>query len=232
MRVQDVMTADVATVRPTASLKDVAAELSRRRISGMPVVDDRGDVVGVISEADILAKEQPAAQHHTSALARLLHRDDGGHSSRFDAVLVSDAMTSPPITIEAHVPAEFAAHEMTDRAINRLPVVQQGRLVGIVTRADLVRAFARSDEQIDADVRETVALQQELWSDEQPIEVVIAAGEVTLAGKVRRHEEASILTEMVRAVSGVVGVRSSLTWSEEDKPVPAHTNVQTRPWRT
>ena len=233
MRVQDVMTIEVVTARPSTSLKDVAAELSRRRISGMPVVDDTGRIVGVVSEADILAKEQPEGEHHSSRFARLLHRDDGGErASRFDAAVVSEAMTSPATTIEGHMPAAIAAQQMTERGINRLPVVQQGRLVGIVTRADLVRAFARSDEEITAEVREIVALQQELWRDEQPLEVTIAGGEVTLAGRVRTREEASLLAEMVRTVPGVVGVRASLTWSEEDKPIPAHATVGSRPWRT
>lgn len=234
MRVQDVMTIEVVTARPSTSLKDVAAELSRRRISGMPVVDDTGRIVGVVSEADILAKEQPEREHHSSRFAGLLHRDDddGQRATRFDATVVSEAMSSPATTIEGHMPAAIAAQQMTERGINRLPVVQQGRLVGIVTRADLVRAFARSDEEIAGEVREIVALQQELWRDEQPLEVTIAAGEVTLAGSLRAREEAPLLTEMVRTVPGVVSVRASLTWSEEDKPIPAHATVGSRPWRT
>ena len=233
MRVQDVMTIEVVTARPSTSLKDVAAELSRRRISGMPVVDDTGRIVGVVSEADIIAKEQPEREHHSSRFAGLLHRDDDDErATRFDAAVVSEAMSSPATTIEGHMPVAIAAQQMTERDINRLPVVQQGRLVGILTRADLVRAFARSDEQITAEVREIVALQQELWRDEQPLEVTIAAGEATLAGRARTREEASVLAEMVRTVPGVVSVRASLTWSEEDKPIPAHATVGSRPWRT
>ena len=232
MRVEDVMTVDVATVTPSTPLKDVAAELSRRRISGMPVLDDSDRIVGVISEADILAKEHAEPGHYTSALARLLKHDDAEHSSRLHATVAGDVMTSPATTIEGHVPAVLAAQQMTELGINRLPVLGRGRLVGIVTRADLVRAFARSDEQIAAEVRELVALQQELWRDEKPLEVAIVAGEVALAGNVRRQEEATVLAEMVRTVPGVVEVRSSLTWSEDDKSVAAHATVETRPWRT
>jgi CBS domain-containing protein len=232
MRVQDVMTTDVATVRPGTSLKEVAGELARLRISGMPVVDDGGRVVGVISEADILAKEQPEPAQHTSALARLLNRDAREQPSRADAIVTGEAMSSPATTIEAHLPVSIAAQEMTERRIKRLPVVQNERLIGIVTRADLVRAFARSDEQIAADVRETVALQQESWNDDQPVEVTIASGAVTLAGNVLRHEEALLLIETVRAVPGVAGVHSRLTWSDADKPLPAHPAAENRPWRT
>ena len=218
MRVQDVMTVDVATVKPDTSLKDMARELSRRRISGMPVVDDDGRIVGVISEADVLAKEQSEPEHRAGALARLLNREG---PSKLGARVVGEAMSSPAVTIQPHCPVARAAEEMLEREVNRLPVVQQERLVGIVTRADLVRAFARSDEQIAGDIRAMVALQQELWRDQRPVEVAIDAGEVTLTGEVRRRDEAALLAKMVRTVPGVVNVRSDLAWSEEDKPIPA-----------
>ena len=189
MRVEDVMSVDVATVAPETSLKDAARQLAGRAISGMPVVDDDGRIRGVISEADVLAKEQPEPQRRAGLMTRLLGRDGSSQSQRFAARRVRDAMTSPAITIERYWPVSVAARRMLEHGVNRLPVVQQGRLVGIVTRADLVRAFARPDEQVVDDIREIVALQQELWGDEQPVEVRIDAGEVTLAGQVRSRDE-------------------------------------------
>ena len=180
----------------------------------MPVVDDEGLVRGVLSEADVLVKEQPEPEWRAGFVTRLLRRDERSESRRFAARLVSDAMTAPAITIERYRPVAVAARRMLDHGVNRLPVVQQGRLVGIVTRADLVRAFARPDEQIVDDIRDIVALQQELWGDEQPVEVRIDAGEVTLAGGVRTRDETDVLCKMVRTVPGVVGVRTDLTWSE------------------
>ena len=215
------MTVDVATVTPETTLKDVAAELSRRRISGMPVIDDDGHVVGVISEADLLAKEQSEPDQRPGVIARLLNRDDTDESSRFGAATVGEAMTKPAVTVESHLPVAIAADQMLELEVNRLPVVRQERLVGIVTRADLVRAFARSDEQIAGDARDMVALQQEQWRDSRPIDVTIDAGEVTLTGELRSRGEAAVLAKMVRTVPGVVNVRSALTWSEEDKPVAA-----------
>jgi CBS domain-containing protein len=214
MRVEDVMSVDVVTVRRETSLKDAAQELSGHAISGMPVVDDDGRIRGVISEADVLAKEQPEPEVHAGFMSRLLGRDERNESRRFAARVVSEAMTSPAITIERYWPVAVAARRMLDYGVNRLPVVQQGRLVGIVTRADLVRAFARPDEQIVDDIRDIVALQQELWGDEQPVDVRIDAGEVTLAGQVRNRDETDILCKMIRGVPGVVGVRTNLTWAE------------------
>lgn len=207
MRVQDVMTADVATVRRETALKDAARALAERRISGMPVVDDAQAVVGVLSEADVLGKERTDSTEDKSVEAR----------RELDARTVGDAMSSPAITVEPHWPLASVAEQMVERGVNRLPVVQNGRLVGIVTRADLVRAFARSDDEIAGEIRELVALQQELWRDDRPIDVSIAAGEVTLDGEVRRRDEADILPKMARTVPGVVSVQSRLTWAEPEQ---------------
>jgi CBS domain-containing protein len=192
MRVQDVMTTEVATARPDTSLKDVARELAERGISGMPVVDGDSAVVGVISEADILAKS-------------LSEPED-------DARVVRDAMTAPAVTIEGHWPVAEAAEQMLTNKVNRLPVVRQGRLVGVVSRADLVRAFARSDDEMAGEIRDIVALQQELWRDERTLEITVEHGEVSLAGEVLHRDEAEVLGKMVQTVPGVVGVRTELTW--------------------
>jgi CBS domain-containing protein len=106
---------------------------------------------------------------------------------------------------------------MLDHGINRLPVLDgQRRLVGIVTRADLVRAFVRSDAQIAADVREQVVLQQAMSADASVVDVVVTDGDAVLSGKVRRRSDAEVLPRLVRLVPGVVDVRSELTWSEDD----------------
>jgi CBS domain-containing protein len=214
MRVEEVMTRDVATVGPDTSLKQVARELVRRAISGMPVVDDRGRVVGVVSEADVLVKERREPDHG-GALGRLLHGVDHLSELKLDARTAGEAMTSPAITIEGFWSVATAAQMMLDHAVNRLPVVRQGDLVGIVTRADLVRAFARSDEEIAREIREQVALQEAMWLETGAVEVQVDAGETTLAGNLRRRSDAEVLPKIVARVPGVVGVRSQLTWSED-----------------
>jgi len=211
MRVNEVMTIDVATARPDASLKEVAAELAERRISGMPVIDDDGAVVGVLSEADVLAKALPESEDDGRSVLGRLRRRDEAETRRLEAKLVRDVMTAPAITIEEHWPVAEAAERMLESRINRLPVVRQGRLVGLVSRADLVRAFARSDEEILNDVRAIVALQQEILRDDAPVEIGVTHGEVTLAGAVRDGDVAEVLQKMARTVPGVVDVRSDLT---------------------
>ena len=215
MRVHDVMTTDVATARPDAPLKEVAAELADRGISGMPVVDDDGGVVGVVSEADVLGKMATAPEDERGALERLRRKSDAG-DRELDAQLVKDVMTSPAITIDEHWPVSEAADRMLAGKVNRLPVVRQGRLVGVVSRADLVRAFARSDEDVLSEVRDLVALQQEILRDDRHVEIGVEHGEVMLAGEVRDRDGAEVLVKMARTVPGVVSVRSELTWATPD----------------
>jgi CBS domain-containing protein len=214
MRVQDIMTTDVVTARPDTSLKEVARMLVERGISGMPIVDNDGSVFGVISESDVIAKERPAPDDG-SAMARLMRRIDIEEQVRHEARTAGDAMSSPPITVQAYWTIPGAAALMREHAINRLPVVRQGRLIGIVTRADLVRAFARSDEEIAGEIRAQVALQDGLWNGDGAVEVDVQDGETTLSGSVRRRIDAEVLPKLVAGVPGVVGVHSKLTWTED-----------------
>lgn len=216
MRVEEVMSHEVTTVGPDTSLKEAARLLAGRRVSGMPVVDGDGAVVGVISEADVLAKERVRPREHASMLARLLQRPDPQEEEKLEARLVGEAMTSPAITIEPFWSVSAAAERMLDEEVNRLPVVSlDGRLLGIVTRADIVRAFARKDADIEREIREQLELQQALAGDRQPLDVRIAAGEVTLKGRVRRRMDAEALPQVIARVTGVVGVRSEIDWDED-----------------
>lgn len=214
MRVQEVMTRDVVSVTPETSLKDVARKLVELRISGMPVVAADGSVVGVISEADVLAKER-VEYDDRGAIARLIHRPDPSERTKLAARVAGEAMTSPAVTVEPYWTIPTVARMMLERGINRLPVVQAGRLQGIVTRADLVRAFARTDDEIANEVREALALQEAMSFGRGPVEVRVADGEATLTGTVRNREDAEVLANATARVPGVVSVRSDIAWSEK-----------------
>jgi CBS domain-containing protein len=210
------MTVDVTTTTPETALRDAARMLGSHGVSGMPVVDADGNVVGVLSEADILAKEGPAPRDERRALARMLRHAPANGDDKHDARVVGEAMTSPAVTVASHASIAYAAGLMLEHGVNRLPVVERGRLAGIVSRADLVRAFARSDEQIAADAREQIALQQALAGDTSAIDVAVTDGDAVLTGAVRRRSDADILPRLIRLIPGVVDVRSELTWSERD----------------
>jgi CBS domain-containing protein len=217
MKVQDVMTRDVKTVSPDASLKDVAEMLVRSRISGLPVVDASGAVLGVVSEADIVGKEAGSAPEQ-SLLGRLLHGSPD--DSRLDARTAGEAMTAPAITVQSDREVAEAARVMTDRGVNRLPVVDaDGTLAGIVTRADLVRAFLRTDTEIERELRESVVTQK-LWIDPTDLQITVENGEVALRGKVESKSDAELLEYFATRVPGVVSVHSTLRWRLDEPKLP------------
>src|SRR5262245_55134716 len=147
MRVRDVMTTQVLTTTPGTSLRDAALVLATRGISGLPVVDDNGAVVGVFSEADVIAKEGIEPQKG-GILRWLLEPADPWIEERLGATTVGEAMSAPPVTIGPDSSIARAATTMLEEGVNRLPVVERGELLGVVSRADLVRAFVRADDEI------------------------------------------------------------------------------------
>jgi CBS domain-containing protein len=213
MRVKDVMTTDVLTVRADVSLKDAAALMAERGISGLPVVDLGGQVAGVLSEGDILFKEIGHTPRR-GFVERLLALPPDALGAKLVARTAGEAMTSPALTIGPRRPLSEAANTMIERGVKRLPVVDDaGKLVGIVTRADLVRAFVRSDEAIEREIREDV-IRRSLWIEPDNLVVVVEAGEVRLAGEVETKAEAELIPEFVQRVPGVVSVLSKLRWRE------------------
>ncbi len=201
MKVEDVMTRDVLSVRPGTSLKDVARLLSGAGISGLPVTTEDGELLGVVSEADILAKERRPPD---AGSGRRRHRGTTAEG-KADARTAADAMTAPAITIAPRNRVDAAAGLMLDRAVNRLPVVEDGRLVGIVTRADLVRAFAATDDRIETEIRAQVLL-HELWLDPREFELHVEEGVVEIAGRFDSEEQREIVARRLRLVPGVVSV--------------------------
>jgi CBS domain-containing protein len=212
MDIEHLMTRDVLTVSPETSLKEVARLLVEHRVSGVPVVEN-GRIVGVVSEADILFKEQGAANESTGPFAWLSR--SGGSAAKLSATTAGEAMTSPPMTIEAGATAAAAARLMIEQGVNRLPVTADGALVGIVTRADLVRAFTRSDEEIAQEISEDVIFRT-LWISPDRVQVSVTEGKVVLKGGVDTRTEAELVAAYVRRVPGVVDVDSSLGWSSDD----------------
>lgn len=216
MYVRDVMTADVATVLPNQTLKEVARLLVERRISGVPVEDGNGGVLGVVSEGDLLIREGRTRLRRSGPLSWFLSPLDAADRLKLDARVAGEAMTSPAVTIAPDRPVEAAAELMIDEDVNRLPVVRGGKLVGIVTRADLVRAFARSDGEIAEEIREDI-VKRTMWLEAGRVSVEIDEGDVQLTGKVDHRDDAELLSALVERTPGVLGVRSELTWQDEGR---------------
>lgn len=202
-RVRDVMTTAVITVDRVTPYKEIARLLAEHRISGLPVLKMGREVVGVVTEADLVA-----AQAHTT---RRLHsgnrRTWWPRGQQRPALIAGELMTSPAITIgpDATVPA--AARLMSTHQLRRLPVVDaDGKLVGIVSRRDLLSVFLRPDEDIAADVRRV--LDDFVLAEPEEADVTVRNGIVTLTGTVKpatgRHTD--LIPAAIRLMWDVDGV--------------------------
>jgi CBS domain-containing protein len=214
VKVGDVMKTTVMTVEPDTPLKNAARILTEFGISGLPVVEADGAVVGVVSETDILFKEVGARQPR-ARLADALSAARRMRRRKTEAETAGEAMTSPAVTTSSEASVAEAARVMLERRVNRLPVIEGNRLVGIVTRADLVRAFTRSDEEIAADL--DALLVDRFWLQPTAVIADVSDGRVTLLGDVDSRETAAALEETVRQLPGVVSVNAALISRSDDR---------------
>lgn len=230
MKVREVMTPDVAVVRPETPLRDVAQLLVDRRISGVPVVDAEDRLLGVLSEGDFVrrAAASPGSQRpRRGGPASWVGGNDRGEAERLHATTAGTAMTTPAIVVQPDRDLSYAAKLMTRSKVNRLPVVEDGRVIGIVTRADIVRAFARGDDEL------LRVLRHGLRGVDGLRVVAVHDGVAVLAGIVAHPEIARTVRTIVEAVEGIVGVDDAdLAWLEPDplEPVWPGMSVSGRPY--
>ena len=215
--VKDVMTTRVVSVTKQASFRTMAAALREHRVSAFPVVDDDGKVIGVVSEADMLAKEalksEPGGMPGmiTGILRRKEHEKARGTTA-------GDLMTSPAVTVTPDDTIQRAARLMYTRKVKRLPVVDaNGHLVGIIGRTDLLTMFDRSDEDIRQEIQDQV-IRHELRTDPATFTVEVKDGIVTLEGVAETTEFGHEIVELVQHVHGVVAVRDRLSYPRPPEP--------------
>jgi CBS domain-containing protein len=210
--VGDVMTTDVVSVHEDAPFRDVAERLENSHVSALPVVNGGNLVVGVVSEADLM-KMEFAGQHDRPRLfeGRRIRTARGKAAGR----VAGDLMTSPAVTIMSHSSVAEAARLMDSAGVKRLPVVNlAGRLVGIVSRYDLLKVFVRPDADIRSEVRREYL--QLPGVDAARIVVEVDDGVVTLGGKVKRRSLMAPVVRLAEQVDGVVAVVSMLTYEVDD----------------
>jgi CBS-domain-containing membrane protein len=218
MTVRDVMTNSVVTTSPSAPFKYVLRIMQDHRISAVPVVDDTGRLVGIVSEADLLKAESADPPSRNFFLgwfvppARLAEIE-----RRSEDLRAEDVMTRDVLTVRAETSVSLAARTLLGAGVKRLPVTDEGgRVVGIVSRADLLRPYLRSDLEIRTEVVEDVILGA-MWVDPSTLDVRVHRGVVTVGGQVELRSAKEILVELIRRVSGVVGVRDELSYEEDDR---------------
>jgi CBS domain-containing protein len=205
--VKDVMTRDVVSVRGTAEYKDILAVMRELHVSAFPVLDAADHVVGVVSEEDLLLKEvgqEALAGHLIVSGRRREHAKAAG-------VTAAELMSKPPVTIGPEDTVAGAARLMHDRQVKRLPVVDDaGRLVGIVSRVDVLSVFDRPDDEIRDQVIKDI-VEAEFALDPDALDVTVSSGIVTVTGRIESRTLAPALIEAIRHAEGVIDVRDRLS---------------------
>ena len=206
-RVCDVMTAPALSVTVHTPYKQVAQLLSEHHLSALPVLSPSGRVIGVVSEADLLHKQE---RHHAARPGGMTWRLHRKAAAKAKARNAGQLMTSPAVTIHPDAPVGSAARLLNGHHLRRLPVVDpDGQLLGIVSRSDLLGVFLRPDEEIAAEVR--AALTDVLLADPAAVRVRVGQGLVSLSGKVADTGQVTMADDMISAIDGVVAVRNELT---------------------
>jgi len=215
--VRAVMTADVATVTVDTPFTQLVSTLARRGVSALPVLDADGRVAGVVSEVDLLRKEEYQDDPSARRLPRWRYRE---RRARAAGLTARELMTSPPVTIGQDASIVEAARELDRHHVRHLVVTDaDGRLAGIVTPRDLLKVYLRSDDEIrDEIVRDVIT--HYLGTDPGRVKVTVADGAVTMSGEVEHKSMVGLAVKMARAVDGVIDVAAQLAYAIDDDHIP------------
>jgi CBS-domain-containing membrane protein len=208
--VKDVMSTHVIAVRQNASYKDMAAMLHEQRVSAFPVLDEHNKVIGVVSESDLLTKEALEGTVPGMLQSMMSQREH----ARASAVTAAELMTKPAVTIGPDEPVIQAARLMYSRRLKRLPVTSDdGTLIGIVTRADVLSVYSRADADIQREIIQDLILGM-FACDPARFTVTVADGIVTIEGAPETDVVGRNIIDAARHVEGVVAVRDRLSYPE------------------
>ncbi|MFE3864453.1 CBS domain-containing protein [Streptomyces goshikiensis] len=212
--VADVMSSRVIAVTPSTGFKDIAAAMKQWKVTALPVIEGEGRVVGVVSEADLLPKEE--FHEHGPGLVEQMRRL--GDTAKAGSTRAEELMTAPAVTIRPDATLPRAARLMADRHVKRLPVVDaDGTLQGMVSRADLLKVFLRTDEELTAEIRHEV-VERLFPLSRKTVRVTVSQGIATLTGEVRDRDVIPMAEHLTRSVEGIVDVRCLLQASREHQP--------------
>ena len=220
MKAVDVMVRDVVTVKPDTDVVEAISLLAENDVSALPVVDENGDVVGILSEADLIRREEIGTEKHRpfwleaiTPASTLAHEFAKSHGRR-----VSEIMSTNVIAASEDTPLEEIASLLERHRIKRVPILKDGKLVGVVSRANLIQALAsaplgvssaiESDRVIRVELLSRLAAQD--WTDFGSRNVIVTNGVVHLWGLVGSEDERKALTALVENVPGVTGVSDEM----------------------
>jgi CBS domain-containing protein len=223
MRARDVMVAPVITVKPHASVKEVAKIFLHNRISAVPVVDDQGKVVGIVSEGDLIRRSEAATEReHPWWLAAFSDPENlAAEYVKAHARKVADVMTRNVITASPNTPLSAIATLLESHAIKRVPIVENAQLVGIVSRANLIQAVASGRKELDITLPDSMIrnkllahLKTQHWAHTRLLNVTVNDGVVDLWGIVNSDTERTAIRVAAESMPGVRAVNDHLgSWS-------------------
>lgn len=221
MRAKDVMTKDVVSVGPDASVHKAAGVMAARRISGLPVINEAGEVLGIVSETDLLHRVELGTGDTPRSWAALFGQkeEDAARSfARVHGTKVHEVMSRPVVSVAADAELADVADTFDRYKIKRVPVVSGGRIEGMITRSDLVRALslsqpprktpAGSSAQVHQAITE--ALKQQPWLDTSYLNLTVKDGVVCASGYVASEEDRKALAVLINEVAGVERIDDQL----------------------
>lgn len=217
MKIRDIMTKQVITVTPDAPLKEVIEHMVHSEVSGVPVVDLSGRLRGIVTEADVIAKEAYGGRRPRALvlLVDALAGRDHHWVAKSAGLTAADVMSERPVTCEPGDEVTTVARRMLERGVKRMPVVEHGLLEGIVSRQDILAIFDRSDDAVADEVAQILATHPNL-PDDRHVHFTVNDGVVTLSGDVHYEWDEPVVIAIVRSVPGVLDVVSHLHHRESN----------------
>lgn len=219
MKARDVMVAPVITATPHATIKSVAETFLKYRISAVPVVDDKGALVGIISEGDLMHRAETGTERQRPWWLQAIMSQDGLALDyvKAHARKVADAMTRQVITASPETSLQDIAALLEKHAIKRVPIVENGQLVGIVSRANLVQVFASAGKGLDIPLDNSAIrnkllshLNAQSWARTGLVNVTVNGGVVDLWGIARTDSERKAIRVAAEATPGVRAVNDNI----------------------
>jgi CBS domain-containing protein len=223
--VTTVMTTEVVTAKPATPFKELVELLGSKGFSALAVVDDEGRPVGVVSEADLLPKEEFVGAEAPTLFANRARKHRWNQAQ---GVTAQEVMSTPVVTIAPDERVSTAARQLAESGMRRLFVIDSdGVLIGVVARRDLLSLFLRDDETVRQGVLDLV-FHRVLLVDPATVEVHVDDGIVNVVGRLERRSETALAVRLIRAVPGVVDVADNLTYGWDDTVVPVDSGLRPR----
>ena len=232
MNASDLMSRDIVTVRRTAPIAEAIRLMLDKQVSGLPVLDDHGKAVGILTEGDLLRRSETGTERHRPRWLEILMGPGriAGEYVRTHGRRVEEVMTRDLISVAGDTPLEHIVELMERRRIKRVPVFDGDRLIGVVSRSNLLRALARAldekgaaphgDDEILDHIR--AELKKAAWVPREGLAITVNDGVVCLDGVVLEEKEREALRVVAENAPGVKGVEDHLVWVEPVSGLVVH----------